>query len=161
MSQEKTILVLGLGNVLRSDDGVGVHVVWALAPRTLEPRGGSRICLRDGGTLGLALLPEIEAVQGLIVVDAARFGGAPGEVRVFEAAAMDEQLGVARGSAHEVALSDLMGAARLNDSLPNKRALVGVAPDSMGWGLEPTPAVAASVPAACAAVEEILTRWTQ
>ena len=160
MSQEKTILVLGLGNVLRSDDGVGVMWSGPLRPGPWSLAAGVEYVFATA-TLGLALLPEIEAVQGLIVVDAARFGGAPGEVRVFEAAAMDEQLGVARGSAHEVALSDLMGAARLNDSLPNKRALVGVAPDSMGWGLEPTPAVAASVPAACAAVEEILTRWTQ
>ncbi len=151
------ILVLGLGNPLLRDDGIGLHVIAALERLGLPRAGGVRIC--DGGTLGLSLLPEIEGSDGLIVVDAARFGGAPGEVRVFDAEAMDAGIGAASSSAHELALADLLGAARLTGALPERRALVGVAPADIAWGLEPTPEVAASIPSACAAVEAIVERW--
>ncbi len=154
------ILVLGLGNALRGDDGVGVDVVDALRRAGVEARRDSSVSARDGGTLGLALLPEIESASALVVVDAARFGGAPGEVRVFEGEAMDAQVGRARSSVHEVALADLLGAASLTGHLPARRALVGVAPQSTDWGLAPSAAVAAAVPAACAAIEGLLARWS-
>ena len=104
-------------------------------------------------------MPEIEAATALIVVDAANFGGAPGDVRVFDADAMDVQLGAAKSSAHELALADLIGAARLSGSLPERRALVGIAPSAVEWGLEPTPEVAASIPLACAEIESLIERW--
>jgi hydrogenase maturation protease len=104
------------------------------------------------------LLPEIETARALIVMDAANFGGAPGEVRVFDEEAMDAQLGAAKTSAHELVLADLIGAARLSGSRPERRALVGIAPASVGWGLEPTPEVAASIPLACAEIEGIIER---
>jgi len=152
------ILVLGLGNALLTDDGIGLHVIAAL-DRDNGRRSDGSVVVLDGGTLGLALLPEIEAATALIVVDAANFGGAPGDVRVFDADAMDVQLGVAKSSAHELALADLIGAARLSGSLPGRRALVGIAPSSVEWGLEPTPEVAASIPVACAKIEGIIERW--
>ena len=153
------VLVLGLGNRLLKDDGIGLHVLAAFG-RTGAPRAGAatvRLC--DGGTLGLSLLPEIGGANALIVVDAARFDGAPGEVRVFDGDAMDAQVGGARSSAHELALADLLGAALLTCALPERRALVGIAPADVTWGLEPTPETAAGVPAACAAIEAILERW--
>ena len=104
------ILVLGLGNTLLTDDGIGLHVIAALE-QAVPKESAARIVILDGGTLGLSLLPEIEAATALIVVDAANFGGAPGEVRVFDEAAMDAQLGAAKTSAHELALADLIGAA--------------------------------------------------
>lgn len=152
------ILVLGLGNTLLTDDGIGLHVIAALE-RAVPKESAARIVILDGGTLGLSLLPEIEAATALIVVDAANFGGTPGEVRVFDEAAMDVQLGAAKTSAHELALADLIGAASLSGCLPRRRALVGISPASVSWGLEPTLEVAASIPLACAAIEGIIERW--
>ena len=150
------ILVLGVGNALLKDDGVGLHVIAAFR----NARGNSsNLVVRDGGTLGLALLPDLEGASALIVVDAANFCGSPGEVRVFESEAMDAQLGVSNSSAHGIAVANLVGAARLSGSLPNRRALVGIAPLSVEWGLEPTPEVAASIPAACAAIDALIERW--
>jgi hydrogenase maturation protease len=149
------VLVLGLGNALLTDDGVGVHVIAALEGNVTSG-GVASVVVLDGGTLGLSLLPEIESAAALIVVDAANFGGAPGDVRVFDAEAMDVQLGAAKTSAHELALADLIGAARLQGSLPERRALVGIAPLSVEWGLEPTPKVAASIPVACAEIETLI-----
>lgn len=149
------VLVLGLGNRLLSDDAAGSLAVAALAasPHAVRAR------LRDGGTIGLGLLPEIEATSALIAVDAALFGAEPGTVRVFEGASMDALLGSPKRSAHEVALADLVGAAALSGCLPARRALVAVEPSSLALGLEPTPAVAAAIPRLCDAVQDLLTRW--
>ncbi len=156
MPKRKSVLVLGLGNTLLSDDGVGVHVVEAL-------RGASdhdeAVILRDGGTLALALLPELETAEALIVVDAAAFSAEPGAVRVFEGAAMDAQLAGKRHTVHEVNLVDLMGAAELSGVRPERRALVGIEPKSFEWGLAPTDPVAAAVPRACAAVNQLIAEW--
>lgn len=152
----QTILVLGLGNRLLGDDAAGPIVIEQLVQRHGERPGTS---WRDGGTLGLSLLPEIEDADALVVVDAARFGASPGTVQVFEGLAMDAQLGGRKQSAHELALADLMGAAALGGRLPPRRALVAVEPASTALGLEPTPAVAAALPALVSAVEALVARW--
>lgn len=157
MPKRKTVLVLGLGNTLLSDDGVGVHVVEAL--RGAHAAADDEVILRDGGTLGLALLPELETAEALIVVDAAAFSAEPGAVRVFEGAAMDAQLAGKRHTVHEVNLVDLMGAAELSGVRPERRALVGIEPKSFEWGLAPTEVVAAAVPRACAAVNQLIEEW--
>ncbi len=154
MPLNDSVLVLGLGNRLLCDDAAGPLAVDAL---TVSYDGAAEFC--DGGTIGLSLLPQIEDAAAFIAVDAALFGAEPGTVRVFEGAAMDEQLGGRKRSAHEVALFDLMAAAALNGRLPVRRALVAVEPASTALGLEPTPAVAAAIPRLCSAVTELLSRW--
>ena len=163
---ECAILVLGIGNTLLSDDGVGVHVIRALEKeRACEESGEAfseeqpGIRLRDAGTVGLALLPEIAAANSLIVVDATNFGGTPGEVQLFEAENMDSVLGNARLTPHEISLSDLVSAAKLTQSLPARRALVAIQPADIALGLDPTEPVAAAIPIARNAVNEIIGRW--
>ncbi len=157
MRAQRKILVLGLGNRLLTDDAIGPLAIDAMQARA----PGGRVALLEGGTLGLALLPDIEDADALIVVDAARFGGAPGDVRVFEGGAMDDQVSGVASSVHEAGLADLMSAARFAGYLPERRALVGIAPDSTDWGLVPTPPVAAAMPAACAAIESLVERWAR
>lgn len=151
------VLVLGLGNRLLRDDAAGPLAVDLLLASPSEHRA----VFRDGGTIGLSLLPEIEQASDFIAVDAASFGAVPGTVRVFEGLAMDAQLGGRKRSAHEVALFDLMATALLNDRLPRRRALVAVEPASTALGPEPTPAVAAAIPQMCAAVNTLLAKWTR
>ena len=67
------VLVLGIGNVLMSDDGAGVH-----AALGFDPLDDQDLKVLDGGTLGLSLLTEVESCGALIVFDAASFGAAPG-----------------------------------------------------------------------------------
>ena len=154
MSSLADVLILGLGNRLMSDDAAGPLAVERLAE--IAP-AGARVL--DGGTLGMALLPEIEASSGLIAIDAAGFDAAPGSVAVFEGAEMDRMLGGVKKTAHEIALSDLIGAAMLSGSCPARRALVAVQPQMVALGLEPTPPVAAALPKMVAAVLSILERW--
>lgn len=156
MEPGRNILVLGLGNVLLGDDGVGIHVVEALRQRDGD---NGEVLLRDGGTIGMALLPDIEAADSLIVVDATVFEGSAGAVAVFEGGRMDEKLRAKPSSVHEVALADLMAAATLMGSWPKQRALVGIRPANIDWGLVPSPEVADAIPAACAAIDQLVERW--
>ncbi len=148
-------LLMGIGNVLLSDDGIGVHVVRALEPLASD----GRVAVRDGGTLGLTLLNELYDIDALIVVDAMQLDDAPGTVREFEAERMDAQLVGKRRSVHEVALADLLVAAALTRNTPMRRALVAVQPQSTAWGTTPTAAVDAAIPVACRAVRALLDRW--
>jgi hydrogenase maturation protease len=150
------ILVLGLGNTLLSDDGVGVHIIEALRP---EYAHRSAIDFRDGGTLGLSLLPDIEDAGALILVDASEVGAPAGDVRCFVGADMDARLTGKKRTAHEVAAADLLDAAALTGRRPELRALIAVQPGSTEWGLAPTAAVLAAMPAACDAVRSLIDRW--
>lgn len=150
-------LVLGIGNTLLGDEGVGVHAVRALADRLA---GDDRVCCLDGGTLSFTLAGPIETHDALIVIDAARLDAAPGAVRVFEGAELDAFLGAAgRRSVHEVGLIDLIAIARLAGRLPVRRALVGVQPDHVGWAEDLTDPVAQSLPRVQAEVLGLIERW--
>jgi hydrogenase maturation protease len=151
-------LVLGIGNTLLTDEGVGVHVINALEARFAEV---DDVVLLDGGTLSFTLAGAIEDADQLIVVDASELKAAPGTVRTFINADMDAFLNGPRRSVHEVGLMDLMTIARLADRLPERRALVGIQPDVVSWGEAPTDAVAAAIPSACGEVAQLIEAWRQ
>jgi hydrogenase maturation protease len=155
-------LVLGLGNTLLGDEGIGVHVLEPLRHFIdhSEPDLSSKIEILDGGTLSFTLAAAIEDCARLIVIDAARLDAAPGTVRVFEDQAMDHFLGTGkRSSVHEVSLLDLMAVAALSGHLPQRRALIGVEPEYIDWADEPTPAVRQAIPQVCDHVVELVQRW--
>ena len=149
-----SILVLGIGNVLMCDDGAGVH-----AARGFEAFDDEDLRVVDGGTLGLSLLTEVESCAALIVFDAARYGAPPGAVRTFAGDAMDLQLSGKKQTAHEVALFDLLATAELIGRKPARRALIGVEPGRVDWGLEPTPEVALAIPEMRRAARDLLETW--
>jgi hydrogenase maturation protease len=149
-------LILGLGNALLADEGVGVEVI-----RRLKAELAHRDDLRflDGGTLSFTLAGAIADSGRLIVVDAAALGAAPGTVRVLEGDAMDRQLRTRGKGVHEVSLGDLMDMARLTASLPARRAIVGIQPSKIDWGAQLTPTLEVAVPTAMAAVRDLIARW--
>lgn len=149
-------LILGIGNTLLSDEGVGVHVIRHLAAEQPEEPD---VTFLDGGTLSFTLAGDIADHDFLIVVDAARLDAPPGTVRCFEDQQMDRYLGRAQMSVHEVGLSDLMDMARLSDTLPRRRALVGIQPEILDLGDRPSPAVEPAVREAAQLVLDLVRRW--
>ena len=147
--------VLGVGNDLLQDDGAGIHTLRRFAA-TNKHRDVDTV---DGGTIGLALMSELSGRSGLIVIDAMRLGKSAGTVTILEDADMDRCLRNHHGSAHEVGISDLMDALRLSGDLPARRALVGIEPESIEWGTEPTPGVAKAIDQAAAAIHGLLSEW--
>jgi hydrogenase maturation protease len=157
MNSPRKTLILGIGNTLLQDEGAGVHAI-----RLLSEQTGQRddIELMDGGTLSFSLAGAIEDTEQLIVIDAAQYGGEPGTTRVFLGEQMDSFVGSNRKrSVHEVSLVDLLMIARLADSLPAKRALIGIQPQDVDWGEQPSPAVAAAIPRACDHALQLVEGW--
>jgi hydrogenase maturation protease len=156
MDKNKT-LVLGIGNTLLSDEGVGVHVINQLI---LENAFSPNVFYMDGGTLSFTLAQSIESCDQLIVVDASEIKSTPGTVQVFENEAMDFFISNGnKKSVHEVGLVDVMSIAMLAGKLPARRALIGIQPDSLDWGEHPTAAVQQAIPLACEEVNRIIQRW--
>ncbi len=156
MVSNKT-LVLGIGNPILQDDGIGVHVVQQLKASTTN---NSQVNFLDGGTLSFSLIGEIEAATNLIVIDAAQLDDLPGSVRVFLGEEMDLFLGRQKNSSvHDVTLIDLMSIALLSDRLPINRALIGIQPEIIDWGTEPTLAVKNAIPSACNLTLELIEKW--
>ncbi len=154
--KEFTTLVLGIGNTLLTDEGVGVHVVNQLQQQQQFPK----VKFLDGGTLSFTLAEPIEACDHLIVIDASELKTDPGEVQVFENDDMDKFITTGnKKSVHEVTLVDVMSIAMLSGQLPSKRALIGIQPDCLDWGNEPTKAVQQAIPVACNQVQNLLHRW--
>lgn len=151
-----TTLVLGIGNTLLTDEGVGVHVIQALNE---QPLSDDIECM-DGGTLSFTLADPIQSCQQLIVIDASEISQPPGSIQVFENESMDHFITTGnKKSVHEVTLVDVMSIALLGGRLPSRRALIGIQPESIDWGDRPTAAVAAAIPEACQQVHTLIDRW--
>jgi hydrogenase maturation protease len=149
-------LILGIGNTLLSDEGAGIHALEYLRRR--HPAIPD-VHYLDGGTLSFTLAGEIEEADNLIVIDAARLDAAPGTVRCITGSEMDRFLGKGRCSVHEVGLVDLMDIARLTDSFPVRRALIGIQPDTTAWGNVPSLPVCRAFPEVAAHALGLLAQW--
>ena len=149
--------VLGVGNSLMTDDGVGVHALNHFRANCADPE----IDCLDAGTVGLALMTRLGNLDGLVAVDAMRLGRPPGTLTVLEDEAMDAHLRKHHGSVHELGLSDIMDALRLAEDLPAHRALVGIEPEWIDWGTEPSAVVAARIPDAANAIHSLIRGWKQ
>lgn len=128
----RTLLILGLGNSLCSDDGLGVAAVGRLSREWDAPEN---VAVLDGGTLGLSLLPYLQDAQDVILLDAIRTDSPAGTfVRI---SGDDVAPAVAtRLSVHQIGVADLLDGARLLDSYPRRLSLLGLVPETMELGLE-------------------------
>jgi hydrogenase maturation protease len=139
---ESRLLILGLGNLLCTDDGVGPAAAQAIAETRVVPEG---VQVLDGGTLGLALLPYLEDAERAILVDAIEIDAPPGTLVRLEG----EEVGpavAARLSVHQVGVSDLIEAARWRGRIPPTLVLLGLVPASTQLGIELSPRVQAGLP---------------
>lgn len=125
------ILVLGIGNILLQDEGIGVHVVERLQARWILPE---QVSVLDGGTSGMTLLDDIAACEHLLIVDCARLDGPPGTIHEFQGNAVPAFF-QQRISPHQIGLSDLLAAAALIDALPAHLTLIAIEPESIELGL--------------------------
>ena len=153
----RDVLVLGLGNTLLADDGVGVHVVRQLAGDPDTPP-----CLRtlDGGTLGFRLMDALTRSESVILVDAAQLRAPAGTLRLLDGHALADH--VSRGgrmSAHEAGLVDLLTLARLMGWIPTHLALLGIQPYRVGWSERLSEPVARAFPVACRTVVQTVLDW--
>ena len=150
-----SILVLGLGNTIMTDDGFGVRVVEALSSRY---RFLGEVRLLDGGTLGLDLLPHLEEVERLLIVDSLEMHAAPGTTFRLEGEDVPRAF-ASKLSVHQMGVQDLLAVSELMGHLPQELVVWGVQPESIAMGTELTPTVAAAVDPVVEGVVRELRRW--
>jgi len=150
-----TTLVLGLGNLVHSDDGLGVHAIQTLQQDARVPID---TVLMDGGTQGLSLLPHVSAYQRLLVIDALDVGEAPGTLVRVEGKALRNLPG--KASVHQLGFADMMVALELLGELPEEIVLFGVQPLSTEWSAELTSPVREALGPLLEAVIEQLKAWS-
>lgn len=138
------VRILGVGNLLLRDEGAGIRVIEYLREEALLPQGVEAI---DGGTGGMKLLPFIEGVKHLIVVDAVRRGGRPGALYRFILEEMPLRT-VPKVSLHEVDLREVFSLFGLVRGGFPHTVIVGVEPGDVSPGVGLSPAVEASIPKA-------------
>lgn len=135
------IVILGVGNLLLSDEGFGVHAAEMLAREAFGPG----VSVVEGGTDGFGLFHVIREADHLIVVDAIRGGGTPGSIYRFERGAAPGGRLPPLHSAHQVGILEVLELAELIGGAP-AAVFLGVEPGSLEIGLELSPAVAARLP---------------
>jgi hydrogenase maturation protease len=136
-------VVLGVGNILLSDEGIGVHAVNALEQRYQIP---AEVEIIDGGTSAMDCLDRIAEADLLLIADCVRGGREPGAlVRLGDGDL--KAFFRTRISPHQVGLCDVLATLALHDLAPARAVLIGAEPKSLALGLEPTPELAAVLPA--------------
>lgn len=169
MTVSPRIVVLGIGNTLNRDEGVGVHAVQALQahlapqPPPLAGKGlGERwkIEFLDGGTLGLNLLPIVEEASHLLILDAVDARQPPGTVIELAGEDIPFFSGI-KLSQHQVTFQEVLGLAAVRGKLPPHLHLIGVQPADLAIGLDLSLVVAAALPEVVARAAGVLRAWGQ
>jgi hydrogenase maturation protease len=147
------ILVLGLGNLLLSDDAAGLHLEAALAA---ERGASAQVEFVDGGTQGLALLHYLANRRAILVLDAVGLGAEPGSVHVLRGPAIDGLRMRRSTTAHEGNALELLATARLLGDVAEEIVVVGVEPARIATGIGLSPQVEAALPAAMGRARAVL-----
>lgn len=144
-------LILGVGNILLSDEGLGVRAVEELRKGYTFPQG---VELMDGGTLGLDLLYFMESFDRLLLIDAVLGGSPPGTLYKFR----DNEVRTyfrKKVSAHELGIQEVLGLAEIRGKKPKEMVLIGMEPESLDISLELSPTVKGNMPVL---IDEVLTQ---
>ncbi|MFC2056300.1 HyaD/HybD family hydrogenase maturation endopeptidase [Chloroflexota bacterium] len=131
-ADSKKNIILGVGNVLLKDEGVGIHVIRALQDSLMPTNGHLKII--DGGTSS-NVLHLLDGADKLTVIDAVEGGGEPGTIYRFRAGDIDLE-GKSVLSMHQIGLLENLEMMEHMESKWKDVVIIGVEPKEIGWGLE-------------------------
>jgi hydrogenase maturation protease len=155
MSPSPKTLIIGVGNLLLSDEGVGIHVAQRLLREYQLPE---EILVLDGGTLGLDLLYYLEGIENLLMIDAVLMNKEPGSLMRM----VDEEVPsymTFKMSPHHIGIPDMLFAAKLKGLYPQNVVLWGVQPEIVDIGLDLSESVAKQVDPLLDHILEELQQW--
>jgi hydrogenase maturation protease len=135
--KEPTVTIMGLGNILMMDEGVGVHTVKVFQERYAVP---DYVEIIDGGAAGLDLLPFIDGREKLLMIDAVNFDREPGYIDILENEAIPAKFST-KTSLHHLGLLDVLSIVKLSDTSPKEICIIGIQPRSMELGLDMSPEI--------------------
>ncbi len=149
-------IVLGLGNTLDGDEGLGVQAVKLLEERL--GTGNTQIEFLDGGVLGLNLLPWVEEASYLLVLDAINARKEPGTLIELEREQIPLYSGI-KMSDHQISFQEVLGLAQFRSRLPEHLHLIGIQPADISVGVELSPTVSEKMPSLLEQAEQKLREW--
>jgi len=155
MSGANRKVVLGLGNLLNRDEGLGVQALKRLDTRLGEQ---SAVELLDGGVLGLNLLMIVEECSHLLILDAVNVGRPAGTVVELRKDQIPLYAGV-KLSQHQVTFQEVLGLANVRGFLPEHLHLVGIQPEDLSIGLELSPTIERVLPEIVNRAMVVLENW--
>ena len=149
-------IVLGLGNTLNRDEGLGVHILKALEQQIAGHF--PEVEFLDGGVLGLNLLPLVEEASHLLILDAINARKEPGTVIEMKRDEIPLYTGI-KLSDHQVTFQEVLGLASFRGKLPEHLHLIGIQPADLSIGVDLSPIVAGCMPEVLERSETILREW--
>ena len=155
MKMNKKIRILGVGNILMEDDGLGPYAVRVLEAAYEFPDG---VEVQDVGTPGLDFAPYVDEAAAVIVIDTVSSEGPPGTIKRYDKAQMLAKPLPQRTNPHQPGLRETLMAAELTDSCPDEVVVIGVIPENTGNVARLGDAVRAAVPDVIEAVISELRR---
>jgi len=147
--QYKHILILGVGNLLLSDEGVGVHVAQRMMAMDMPPE----VQVVEGGTDGFGLVNVIVQADRMILIDAVKGGGQPGSIYRFEIEDCPPYPDIFKTSVHQISILEVINLSSLIGSTP-RTTIIGIEPACIEMGMELSPAVEAKIPKVIRMIEE-------
>ncbi len=154
-SDNGRVAILGLGNILLSDEGVGVHTINVIKERYVF---FPAVDIIDGGTMGLDLLPIFQDSDRILIIDAVDLRKPVGFVAVIEGDDIPSVLN-AKLSVHHIGLSDLLFTAKLTRAAPSEVCLIGIQPKSLEAGLDMTEQIRVQLDNIISLAVKRLTAW--
>jgi len=141
MTDKKKILILGIGNLLLKDEGIGVHVAQRMMEMALPPD----VEVMDGGTMGINLLSYIEERKKVVVIDAVMTDAPPGMLYRFTDRDLEENRDMLF-SAHDIDFTHVLKMARMFEKRPDEVIFIGVKPEEISEGIGLSPSIEEKIP---------------
>jgi len=148
-SQNKRILILGVGNLLLSDEGVGVHVAQKMMEMDFPPE----VQIMEGGTDGFGLMHVLLEADRVILVDAVKGGGPPGSIYRFEVEDCPPFPDIFKTSVHQISILEVINLSGLIGPTP-RTTVIGVEPKCLEMGMNLSPQIEATIPKVIQLVRE-------
>jgi hydrogenase maturation protease len=148
-------LILGLGNLLLQDEGLGIRTLHQLKKFY---RWTDDILLMDGGVMGLELLPYIEDSEGVLIIDAIHSGQPAGTLVCLRNGEIPSRIAL-KYSVHQVGLQETIAMAQLRGTLPKRMVLWGIEPETIALGMRLSTSVASQIPSLIDCVLRELSNW--
>jgi len=148
-NQYKHILILGVGNLLLSDEGVGVHIAQKMMSMDLPPE----VQVVEGGTDGFGLVNVIVQADRMILIDAVKGGGQPGSIYRFNIEDCPPYPDLFKTSVHQISILEVINLSSLIASTP-QTTIIGVEPACVEIGMQLSPQVEAKIPKVIQMIQE-------
>lgn len=159
LEKTKKVTILGIGNTLYTDEGVGVHAL-PLVQELLKDRQENEVEIIEGATDGIKLLAPVEETEYLIIIDAINAGKEPGTIITIKNDEIPNYFGI-KMSIHQVGFQEVLFAARIRECLPKEMIMFGIQPESLQLGVELTDTVKDKLPELAKMIKEQVDCWSE